>query len=85
MPKHHLLINKNGILLGRYGVSTYLIEYFNLEVNQAVPETLFKQIKKEKDKAGQIEFDGQSFPVSVEPLEDLYQITFLQKTSAKVA
>ncbi|GEM_PF-4796129 len=77
MPKHHLLISKEGTLVGRYGVSTYLIEYFNLVVNESVPKTLFEQIQVAQEKTSKIELDGQSFPVSIEPSEDLYQITFL--------
>ena len=85
MPKHHLLINKSGILIGRYGVSTYLIDYFNLVVNQPVSKSLFNQIRQAQDQVSEIELDGQSFPISIEPSEELYQITFIQKTSVKVA
>lgn len=85
MSRHHLLINKSGILIGRYGVSTYLIEYFDLEVNQPVSQILFNQIKTVQDQESEIVLDGQSFPISIEPSEELYQITFLQKKSVKVA
>ena len=80
-----MLINTDGILIGRYGVSTYFIDHFNLELNKAVPESLFQQIRKKEKELAQIEFDGQSFPISIEPSKDLYQITFLAKRTVKVA
>ena len=86
MPKYHLSINKNGTLIERYGVSTYLIEYFNLKVNQQVPCDLFKQIECANHQGeASLSFQDQTFPISIEPSEDLYQITFLSNRDMKVA
>ena len=75
------------MLIGRYGVSTFLIERFNLQVDHPVPYELFAQIENSAATQNQttLNFGGQSFPISIEPFEDLYQITFLSNTDMKVA